>query len=241
MRIGILSDLHANAEALNAVLEHARDEAIDTWWCLGDVVGYGADPDHCCDVVRQLGAPTVAGNHDWAACGLTSTRFFNRHAAAAAEWTARTMRRENLDWLAALPLVRHLEGVFLVHATPSEPAAWHYCMMAEDALTEMEVYTESLCVIGHSHHPGTFERDGDEIRYTRAEEISLRDGRQYLVNVGSVGQPRDGDPRAAYAILDTDAKRMRHVRIEYDIAGAQKKIIDAGLPHWLAQRLAEGD
>jgi diadenosine tetraphosphatase ApaH/serine/threonine PP2A family protein phosphatase len=241
MLAAIVSDIHSNAEALTAVLEDVRAQKADEIWCLGDIVGYGADPNAVTDRMREDAAVSVAGNHDWAACGLISTRFFNRHAASAAEWTAHNASRATLDWLAALPLVARREGTVLVHATPSAPAAWNYCMQVEDALAEMESYSEPVCLIGHSHYPGAFERDGEEIRYTRAPELVLHEGRQYLINVGSVGQPRDGDARAAYALYDTTAGRLRHVRVAYDIAGAQAKILAAGLPHFLASRLAAGD
>jgi diadenosine tetraphosphatase ApaH/serine/threonine PP2A family protein phosphatase len=241
MLVAVLSDIHSNDEALTAVLADARAQSADEIWCLGDIVGYGADPDAVTEKMKQDAVVSVAGNHDWAACGLISTRFFNRHAAAAADWTARNSSRATLDWLAALPLVARREGIVLVHATPSAPAAWNYCMQVEDALAEMESYTESVCLIGHSHYPGAFERDGEEIRYTRAPEIVLHESRQYLVNVGSVGQPRDGDARAAYALLDTTTRRLRHVRVAYDIPAAQAKILAAGLPPFLASRLAAGD
>ena len=214
---------------------------VEQYWCLGDIVGYGADPDAVVERVRALGGPTVAGNHDWAACGLVSTRGFNRQAAFAAQWTAGAMKPENLEWLKLLPLVQRVDGTLFVHATPSEPAAWRYCMQVEDALDEMESYPEELCLIGHSHVPGAFERHDDEVRYTRAEEMMLREGRQYLVNVGSVGQPRDGDKRAAYLLFDTAERRLSHLRVAYDIAGAQRKILAAGLPPWLASRLGDGD
>jgi diadenosine tetraphosphatase ApaH/serine/threonine PP2A family protein phosphatase len=239
--VAIVSDIHSNAEALTAVIADARAQKAEEIWCLGDIVGYGADPDAVTTRMREDAVVSVAGNHDWAACGLISTRFFNRHAAAAADWTAHNASRETLDWLAALPLLARREGVVLVHATPSAPAAWNYCMQVEDALAEMEAYTEAVCLIGHSHYPGSFERDGEEIRYTRAPELVLHEGRQYLINVGSVGQPRDGDPRAAYALYDLSARRLRHVRVEYDIPAAQAKILAAGLPPFLANRLAAGD
>jgi len=241
MRIAILSDVHSNLEALNAVVEHATSQGADQWWCLGDIVGYGADPDAVVDQVRKLGAVTVAGNHDWAACGLISTRQFNRHAAQAADWTSKHLSADNTAWLAALPLVERREGALLVHATPSAPSEWHYCMMIEDALEEMDAFTEAQCFIGHSHYPGAFEKEGEDIRYTRAAEIRLRQGRKYLVNVGSVGQPRDGDPRAAYALFEPGQGLLRHVRVTYDVETAQKKILAAGLPPFLASRLAAGD
>ena len=241
MKIAVLSDIHSNLEALEAVLDDTQARRVEAYWCLGDIVGYGADPDAVVEKMRALGGPAVAGNHDWAACGLVSTRQFNRQAALAAHWTAETMRPENLTWLKELPLLERIDGTLIVHATPSEPAAWRYCMMVEDALDEMDSYRERLCLIGHSHVPGAFERHDDEVRYTRAEELVLRDGRQYLVNVGSVGQPRDGDRRAAYLLFDTTERRLTHVRVAYDVAGAQRKILAAGLPPWLASRLGEGD
>ena len=241
MRIAILSDIHSNGDALGAVLEHTRANGIDSWWCLGDIVGYGAEPNLVVDRVRELGATCVAGNHDWAACGLVSTRLFNRHAAFAAEWTARNTSPENLEWLKSLPLVERRENTLLVHATPSAPEEWNYCMLIEDALLEMDAFTEPLCVVGHSHYPGVFEKDGEDIRYTRAPQLRLRPGRQYLVNVGSVGQPRDGDPRAAYATYDTESGLLEHVRVNYDVEAAQAKILAAGLPAFLATRLAAGD
>lgn len=241
MRICVLSDIHSNYDALAAVLADVEREKVDAYWCLGDVVGYGAEPDKVVDAMRALGGVTVAGNHDWAACGKVTTRNFNRHAAKAAEWTGRTMRPENLAWLADLPLVARENGALLVHATPSAPEEWHYCMQVEDAWTEMEAFTEPLCLIGHSHFPGAFERDDEDIRYTRAGELVLRPGRQYLVNVGSVGQPRDNDPRAAWLLYDQAKGRLRHMRVDYDVRAAQEKILAAGLPQFLAARLAAGD
>jgi diadenosine tetraphosphatase ApaH/serine/threonine PP2A family protein phosphatase len=239
--VAIVSDVHSNGDALDAVIESAQTEGAETWWCLGDVVGYGAEPDKVVDRIRAVGAITVAGNHDWAACGKVSTRQFNRHAAFAAEWTAKNTSPANLAWLAALPLVELQEGVRLVHATPSAPEEWNYCMRIDDAWDEMQTFEEMVCMIGHSHYPGVFEKDGDEMRYTRAASLRLRAGRRYLVNVGSVGQPRDGDPRAAYAIYDTDSGLLRHVRVAYDVEAAQAKILAAGLPSFLASRLAAGD
>jgi len=241
MIVAVLSDIHANLEALEAVLADAAKEKAEAHWCLGDIVGYGADPDAVVERVRSLSGPVVAGNHDWAAAGTTSTRHFNRHAAFAAEWTAGVMKPANLEWLRQLPLVERREGALLVHATPSDPAAWHYCMQVDDALDEMESFREDLCLIGHSHVPGAFERHDDDVRYTRAEEIVLRPGRRYLVNVGSVGQPRDKDARASYLLFDTTERRLRHARVPYDVAKTQEKILAAGLPPWLASRLAAGD
>jgi predicted phosphodiesterase len=187
VKIGILSDIHSNGDALDAVLENAQSQGIDGWWCLGDVVGYGAEPDRVVERVRALPAITVAGNHDWAACGLVSTRLFNRHAAQAADWTANNSSPATLAWLKQLPLVERQNDSLLVHATPSAPEEWNYCMMIEDALFELEHFEEPLCVIGHSHYAGAFEKDGEDIRYTRAPELRLRQGRRYLAFI-----PTDG-------------------------------------------------
>jgi diadenosine tetraphosphatase ApaH/serine/threonine PP2A family protein phosphatase len=241
VKIGIVSDLHANGDAFDAVLENAGVEGVEAWWCLGDIVGYGAEPDKVVDAVRAIGAVCVAGNHDQAAASLISTRLFNKNAALAARWTGEHLNADNMAWLAGLPLVEVQGDVRLVHATPSAPDEWNYCMRVEDAALELRSFPETMCMIGHSHYPGVFEQDGDDIRYTRAHELRLREGRRYLVNVGSVGQPRDGDPRSAYLIYDTESGLLRHVRVAYDVEAAQAKIVAAGLPPFLASRLATGD
>jgi diadenosine tetraphosphatase ApaH/serine/threonine PP2A family protein phosphatase len=132
-------------------------------------------------------------------------------------------------------------GQLLVHASPAQPEDWHYVLSPAEAADEMSAYEEQVCFIGHSHYPGTFARQGGQVRYTRAAEIKLEPGHRYLVNVGSVGQPRDGDPRAAYLLWDDEAATLRHVRLEYDIAAAMKRITDAGLPRFLAERLQWGE
>ena len=241
MRIAVLSDLHANADALEAVLAHAETQRVDAYWCLGDIVGYGAEPDRVVERTRSLVSSAVAGNHDYAACGKLRLRSFNRYAAAAAEWTRRIMKRDNLAWLGGLPLSTRQDGALLVHATPSEPEAWHYCLSLEDAEEELRSFEDRLCLIGHSHFPGTFESAGGSLRYTRTEEVRLAEGGRYLVNVGSVGQPRDGDPRAAYLLYDHGEGRIRHMRVTYDVAAAARKIVEAGLPRFLAERLALGE
>jgi diadenosine tetraphosphatase ApaH/serine/threonine PP2A family protein phosphatase len=240
MRIAVVSDVHANLEALDAVLEDARRAGAEEIWSLGDVVGYGADPN---PVVERLAAGArvaVAGNHDWAACGKMTLGYFNDMAARAAEWTSQALSETSRRWLAALPLERVERGIRLVHASPSDPAAWHYVLSESAAEGELSTFDETLCLIGHSHLPGQFEHNGSSVRYHRDARLSLARNRRYLVNVGSVGQPRDGDPRATYLLLDDAKRSLEHRRVPYDVESAARKILEAGLPSFLAERLPRG-
>lgn len=240
MIIAIISDVHANLEALSTVLEDVRRQGAERLWCLGDVVGYGADPNAVCDRIAAAADSAIAGNHDWAAVGRIDGESFNSAAATAIEWTARQLSETSRAWLAALPLVRIEGEARLVHATPSEPAAWRYALSLGDAEAEMQAYQEPLCLIGHSHFPATYEYDGTRTRHLADERVALVPGRRYLVNVGSVGQPRDGDPRASYLLYDTEGGQLARRRLEYDVETAARKIREAGLPEFLAQRLHRG-
>jgi diadenosine tetraphosphatase ApaH/serine/threonine PP2A family protein phosphatase len=238
--VAVVSDVHANIEALDAVLADAGRQSAERLWCLGDIVGYGADPNPVCDRLRVDCDAAVAGNHDWAACGKMTLGYFNSAAAAAAEWTASQLSPSSREWLASLPLARLEDGVRLVHGSPSDPEAWQYVLSVSEAEGEMASFEETLCLIGHSHFPGAFESDGSRVRYSRTDRVRLLPEHRYLVNVGSVGQPRDGDPRACYLLLDTEKSEIVHRRVPYDIAAAQRKILSAGLPPFLASRLAQG-
>lgn len=237
----IVSDIHGNLEALEAVLADIERLKPASIQCLGDFVGYGASPNECIARLRPLIEHAVAGNHDLAACGRLQLSYFNASAAAAAQWTDRSLTPEHRRYLLELPMSVEWRNTLLVHASPTEPEEWHYIISPERAAAEMDSFREAVCFIGHSHFPGTFDRNGDDIRYTRAEEIPLEDGHQYLVTVASVGQPRDGDPRAGYMIYDEAARVLRHVRLEYDVQGAMQRILDAGLPRFLAERLQWGE
>lgn len=240
MIVAVLSDVHSNLEALEAVLEDVHRAGAERIWCLGDIVGYGADPNPVVGRLRGEAQTAVAGNHDWAACGKMRLGYFNSAAAAAAEWTAQNLTPESRSWLSSLPLVQVEEGVRMVHASPSDPEAWLYVLSLGDAEGELETFQEPLCLIGHSHFPGAFEKNGERVRYSRAHRLELTEDNRYLVNVGSVGQPRDGDPRAAYLLYDSSARTVEHRRVPYDIPAAQRKILAAGLPPFLATRLAQG-
>ena len=237
----IVSDIHGNLQALEAVLADIERHKPDSIQCLGDFVGYGASPNECIAQLRPLIENAVVGNHDLAACGKLRLTYFNANAAMAAEWTESTLTPEHHRYLQELPFSVKWRDTLLVHASPAEPENWHYVLSPVEAESEMNAYAEEVCFIGHSHYPGTFDRRDQQVRYTRAPDIRVENGHRYLVNVGAVGQPRDGDPRAAYALWDDEERTIRHIRLEYDVAGAMKRILDAGLPRFLAERLQWGE
>ena len=242
MAWAIVSDIHSNLEALEAVFADLERVHPESLVCLGDFVGYGGSPNECVERLRPRLAAAVAGNHDWAACGRVRLGGFSGDAAQAARWTGSLLSAANREYLLGLPLTARWRGALLVHASAVSPESWAYVLSPADAAEEMDAYRERLGFIGHSHYPGTFIRDprGD-IRYTRDAEIPLAPGHRYLVNVPSVGQPRDGDPRAGYLVVDEEAGALRHVRIPYDVAGAMQRIRDAGLPRFLSERLEAGE
>jgi len=241
MRLAIVSDIHANLEALDAVLADIDARQVDDVVCLGDFVGYGASPNECVERLRPRISGAVIGNHDAAAVGRLSLGDFNSDAATAARWTEGSLSAESRAYLEGLPYTIARGAALLVHASPLEPEAWHYVLSPTDAAEEFEAFVEPICFIGHSHFPGAFERAGEEMRYSRLSEVATQPGRRYIVNVPSVGQPRDSDPRAGYALWDDQRGIVQHVRLEYDVDGAMKRIRDAGLPPFLAERLRWGE
>lgn len=240
MRYGIISDIHSNLEALEAVLDDARRQHIDSFICLGDIVGYGANPNECIQRVRELTEQVVVGNHDHAAVGLTDVSYFNLHAKQAVLWTAQVLSSEHSDYLSKLPFTLHVADLLFVHATPSEPPAWNYLFSLQMALAEFDVFDDRCCFIGHSHQPVIFSQKDGDLTW-RGETLVCSPGNRYIVNVGSVGQPRDGDSRACYAIFDDRGKQLQLRRVAYDVQMAQRKILQAGLPPILAIRLARGE
>jgi predicted phosphodiesterase len=241
-RVGVISDIHGNLHALEAVLEQLQKENVDMIVCSGDVVGYGARPNECVEAIRKLKIPTIAGNHDHAALLLTDISNFNEIAKAAVLWTKRVLTEENMEFLRQLPLTLKdtANNVFYVHASPKEPGEWNYILTMGEARTNFNYFTEQVCFIGHSHQPFIIENDEGNLACPTRPEIELREGRRYLINVGSVGQPRDHNPRACFVIVDFEAKKLEIRRCDYDLAGAQQAIISAGLPRELAERLAHG-
>ncbi len=240
MRCAILSDIHANLEALRAVLDDAATQA-DALVCLGDVVGYGADPEACVDLVGERCEAVVAGNHEHAVAGLLDLAWFNPYARAAAEWTRERLSADARAWLGGLPLTRELGDATLVHASPAQPAEWDYLVDAEDGYAAFPAFTTRLCFVGHSHLLGAWAQGSWGRDYERAAtRVAVEPGCRYIINVGSVGQPRDRDPRAAYAVWDSDERSVTVRRVGYDVDRARDKIVAAGLPRFLADRLADG-
>ena len=240
MRIVILSDIHSNLEALEAVLSAGDELGAEAVYCLGDVVGYGASPNECVARIRERAAICLAGNHDHAAVNLLDAGGFNEDARRAVSWTARALTPENADYLRGLPLTHRTRDVLYVHASPSEPGAWDYILRLEDARYEFEQSPTRLCFFGHTHRQIAYESRDGHVGHTGSGDFRANDGARYLVNVGSVGQPRDGDPRAAFTVYDEEQESVRFVRVEYDIQKAAKRIAEAGLPDLLAYRLLLG-
>lgn len=240
MRYAVLSDIHGNLEALRAVLADAAQHADDIL-CLGDVVGYGADPGPCVDLVGARARAVVAGNHERAVTGRLDLTWFNRYARAAAEWTREQVDSDCAAYLDALPLAAEVEDATLVHASPHHPEEWEYLLTSEDGLAAFEAFATRLCFVGHSHVPAMWSLGSSGPDYERGDvDVTLDAGRRYIVNVGSVGQPRDRDPRAAYALWDVEARHVHVRRVAYDVTAARAKIEAAGLPRFLADRLAAG-
>ena len=239
MRIAVLSDIHANLPALDAVLADAG--AVDAVWHLGDVVGYGPDPDAVVERLRSIGAEGVRGNHDAAACGGSEIDWFNPEARRAMEWTRAAIAPATVDWLTALPERRTVGGVDLVHGSPREPI-WEYVTTAGVARANLELLGTAIGLHGHTHIPVAWVADAGRIeliRGVRDGTLELR-GRRALINPGSVGQPRDGDPDASYMLLDPDAGTVQWRRVSYAVASVQAAMRDAGLPASLSARLAVG-
>ncbi len=240
MRCLIATDIHSNIEALEAVLEDASGLGCDMYLCLGDIVGYGASPREALALVRDRFDEVVRGNHDAAVIDAAESFRFNENARAAIEWTRRELGPDERDYIESLPLTCHIDGVRLVHGSPEDPAGWHYVKDTMGASYQFEAFEEQFCLIGHTHLPLVVSLAGGTLRSETDTIVRLRPNIRYLVNVGSVGQPRDGDPDAAYGILDLDAGRLELRRVGYDVERARRKIVDAGLPESLGERLLTG-
>lgn len=238
MRTGIFGDIHANLPAFDAVLDAMKREGVEQMFCLGDVVGYGADAKACIDRVRELEIPIVAGNHDWAVAGRLDLEYFNPHARAAVEWTRDALTQDDLDWLRGLEPLDQVGELTLAHGTMHDPEDFEYLQTPYDAYLSFQVMKTRVGFVGHSHIPVTF-LDGMPITYSIDPVLAL-EGRRAIGNPGSVGQPRDEDPRAAFMVYDSEADTVSIHRTEYDIDDAAKRIIDAGLPPILADRLRVG-
>jgi predicted phosphodiesterase len=240
MRFAIFSDVHANLEALEAVLEDARERKCTHFVCLGDVVGYNANPHECVERVRGMDCPIVKGNHDEQASLIESSRDFNELAEQAIAWTRDNLTADDKEWLRALRLQRQVRDFTIVHATLDTPEQWGYVFNNLDAAASFTYQHTTVCFFGHTHVPMAFIRDDNGVRRLRIEQLRIEMSKKYFINTGSVGQPRDSEWRAAYCTYDIENNIVEQRRVKYDLAIAQKKIVKAGLPPLLAQRLAIG-
>lgn len=243
MRYGVLGDIHSNLTALTAVLDDLSRENIDRLLSVGDVVGYGAAPHECIDLLREAGALVVMGNHDAACIDRLDTVYFNAYAKEAVRWTKNILRPDDHNWLGSLPLTRHLEHCSVSHGTLHRPELFDYIQSPQDADPSLDVMPLPVCFVGHTHVPVTLMRlrdDPHRTAYSTDQIIDTDDAHRALVNVGSVGQPRDEDPRTGYAIFDSATGRVEIRRLAYDIDQEAARIRSAGLPEMLADRLFLG-
>jgi predicted phosphodiesterase len=239
MRIAIFGDIHANLEAFEVVLADARDQGCTSFICLGDVVGYNANPRECLQIVQSLKCPVVKGNQDDYASSDSSLESFNPLAEVAIQWTRDQLNPAEKFWLGGLPLVTRIHGFTVVHASLEDPGGWGYVLNQLDAAASFSKQTTELCFFGHTHTPRAYIKDSSVVGLP-FDQLILEPGKRYFVNAGSVGQPRDGDWRASYVVFDKEKRKIRLRRLQYDLAKTQGKILAAGLPPRLADRLAFG-
>lgn len=238
MKYALISDIHANLEAFSSVLAEIDRSGVEKIICLGDIVGYGADPNACVEIVRERNITSILGNHDAAACGLYEPTHFNPAARHAVLWTRTELTRENNEFLRNLPDRIVIDNFLAVHGAISDPDK--YIISAYDAEPEFALLDkQDICFFGHTHVAVCYALENKHVREITGPEIEFADGVKYLVNPGGVGQPRDGDPRASFIIYDSEG-RAEYRRIAYDIQTAQEKIINKGLNRMLAERLSYG-
>ena len=236
----IFSDIHGNLEAFDAMVKSMTDVKEKELLCVGDVIGYGANPNECIDKVISLGAPNIKGNHESAVLGEFDISVFNKSAAEAALWTRKHLTPDGNAYIKDLPFIYEHELFTMVHGTLHDPEDFNYMLTNVEASRTFEIMEKKICFVGHSHVPATFELEDGRLTLSYKTKFKLKENTRYIINVGSVGQPRDGDWRACYCVYDPDRKEINLRRIEYDLETAQKKIVDAGLPGVLAERLAFG-
>jgi len=240
MRYAFIADIHGNAQALAAVLGEIDSLGIASIFCLGDIVGYGAEPSRCIATIRDRNIPTIVGNHDLAAARALSIENFNDNAKASAEWTYNHLTNLEKDFLKALPLEFKNHDFQLAHGAPMDPAAFDYILTPADAVLTFGAMERALLFTAHSHVPLGLVWNGKEISASPMGSVVIPPNARAIVNVGSVGQPRDGSPLAALALWDSESREASVVRVEYDVDTAARKILDAGLPEGNAYRLSLG-
>ena len=239
-KFAILGDIHSNLDALNVVLDDCRANGVTDFLCTGDVVGYNACPRECIEIIRSLGCPVVMGNHDHYVSSWQNLSDFNPAAAEVIKWTRKQLNDEELSFLRSFPFVSTNMGITLVHSTMDCPESFGYVFDHLQAEAHFTHQVTPICFHGHTHCPMIYEKQVSAVYRIDAQDFKLPLGRKYFINVGSVGQPRDGDPRAAYAIWEPAERMLSFRRLDYDIEAAQARIRAAGLPERLAERLCVG-
>ena len=240
MRYAFISDIHSNWEALKEVLDYCRREKIDRTFCIGDIIGYGSNPRECLDAIRKGRIQSVAGNHDWAVSGRLDPSYFTEDGRAAVMWTRNNVRLDDIEFINGLPVTWAGENFMMVHATPNKPEQFHYVDNIEEAREAFGCFNQQICFIGHTHVPKIFIEHDQKIYMMPNTEIELNDQDRYIVNIGSIGQPRDGNPLSSFCVFDSRTKNLQIKRVQYDYKITQNKIMKAGLPPDLASRLAVG-
>lgn len=240
MKYIIISDVHANMQAFEAVISSFPEKKDHRIVHAGDIVGYGADPNACVDLLKSLEADSVIGNHDAAAIGRTGLEKFNSHAVEAMHWTREELTMPACKYLATLPYVHEEDNFKVVHGTLHDPEEFKYMLTGSDAMRTFQILDKKICFVGHSHIPGIFILRKDKVYEMSKSEIILEKEAKYIVNVGSIGQPRDNDNRACYCVYDQDNNRISFNRVEYNVTEASDRIIRSGLPRVLADRLLYG-
>ena len=241
MRCAVISDIHGNLEAFRAVLDALVSDSVDSYICVGDVVGYGADPRECLKLLKSLNpVVAVAGNHEYGVLGIVSMSSFNDLTQEAVSWTKKALDDSDIEYIKSFPIIYEYGNMTIVHSSIASPEEFYYVFDAGDAYVAMTEMQTLLCFIGHTHIPGIFSYDGNKVDLIESDELRIDSDMKYLINAGSVGQPRDGDPRASYVIYDDEDAHIEIRRVKYDIKKAQEKILSSGLPQRLAYRLSEG-
>jgi diadenosine tetraphosphatase ApaH/serine/threonine PP2A family protein phosphatase len=241
MRYGIYSDIHGNLEALQAVLDSMQALGVERRICLGDLVGYCANPNECVEVIREKSDLVILGNHDSVALGRESSENFNFYARRAIEWTRENLSKESVDFLNKLSYMESEGELCFVHASPRSPADWYYVTSLDDAVDAFSFFRQRICFVGHTHWPVIVVMEGEQsFRICDTLSYTLEKGQRMLVNVGSVGQPRDRNPLASWTICDSETLSVEIVRVPYDIGKAQKKMRESDFADFLVHRLSEG-
>ena len=241
MKLALISDIHGNLEALTSVLRDISRYQVDKIHCLGDVIGYGSDPTSCLELVNEYCDVKVMGNHEYVILGLETTDGYTHVAKIAAEWTKDQLKDRELSMIADFQMEVQSDDLYFVHSSPFEPKQWHYVLSPEEAAVAFEYLAARIGFNGHSHIPLIFTENPNQLPRERVGHDFMPDSdNRYLINIGSVGQPRDNDPRSCYVIYDTALGEIEYRRVEYDIKTAQRKMAQAQLPDMLIDRLALG-